>query len=176
MAEKQQKKLDPEKKAFVSAEAFLEVCKVLVAAIQSGNRGILALTLATNASFTLEMYLKCLLSLEQGQAPRGHDLHKLFHVLSSTTQSELTKDHEGFLNSKPELVARARKLGLPTDLEELLKRGRNAFTDFRYAHEQIPSGTDFALNGLTYCVRQRILKLRPDWVSALQEIADVSSE
>jgi hypothetical protein len=169
---KQQSKPDSKKLTFVSAEAFLEVCKALVAETRRGNRRILSLALATNAAFALEMYLKCLLSLEQGQAPHGHDLHKLFHALSSSTQSELTKDHEQFQNSNPASMAEAHQLGLPTDLEELLKRGRNAFADFRYAHEQIPSGTDFALNGLTYCVQQRILKLQPDWDSALQEEAN----
>jgi hypothetical protein len=155
-------KPDP-KLAFTSAEAFLEVCKVLCAAVRNGNTRILALALATNAAFALEMYLKCLLLLEQGQAPRGHDLHKLFHALSSTTQSQLTKDHEELVKSNPDWAATASKLGVPTDLEELLKRGRNAFADFRYAHEQIPSGTDFALNGFTYCVRERILNSQPDW-------------
>jgi hypothetical protein len=150
----------------------LEVGKFLVAELDRGNTRILPHTLATNASFALELYLKCLLSLEQGQMPHGHDLHELFHALSDTTQSELTRDHRKFLCSQPELVVRARMLGLPTDLEELLKLGKNAFIDFRYAHERISPGTDFALNGLTYCVRQRILKLQPSWGSALQEVAD----
>lgn len=149
-------KPDP-KLAFTTAEAFKEVCKVLWDAIQNGNTRILPLAMATNAAFALEMYLKCLLLLEQGQAPRGrdgHDLHKLFHALNPTVQSQLTKDHEGFFKSK----------GLPVDdLEELLKRGRNAFVEFRYAHEQVPTGTYFALNGLTYCVRERILKAQPGW-------------
>jgi hypothetical protein len=64
-----------------------------------------------------------------------------------------------------------RRTGLPSDLEELLKRGRNAFVDFRYAFEQITPKTDFALNGLTYCVRERILKSQPKWESALQDTA-----
>jgi hypothetical protein len=171
MAAKQKGETNPEL-AFVSAEAFLEVCKVLTAAYQGGNTRILAQAMATNAAFSLETYLKCLLLLEKGDAPHGHDLHCLFHALSQSTQSELTKHHEEFLNSNPSFVAKARQTGLPTNLEELLKLGRNAFTDFRYAYERIPSETDFALNGLTYCVRQRILKLRPCWNSALQEIAD----
>jgi len=45
--------------------------------------------------------------------------------------------------SKPLFVAQST----PTNLEELLKLGRNAFTDSRYVHEQIPSRTDFDLNG-----------------------------
>jgi hypothetical protein len=167
MAAKQKGKPDP-KLAFLNAEAFLEVCKVLIVALQNG-RPILGLALATNAAFALEMYLKCLMLLEQGHARYGHDLHNLFHSLSQSTQSELTREHEKFVKSDPAYMARVSKEGLPTNLEELLRLGRNAFTDFRYAHEQIPSKTDFALNPLTYCVRERILKLQPEWRSALKE-------
>jgi hypothetical protein len=167
-------KPDP-KFAFLSGEAFLEICKVLIAAIKSGNTRILTLAIATNAAFSLEMYLKCLLLLEHGQAPRVHDIYDLFHALSSSTQSELTKDHEKFVNSNPLFLEQACQTGSTTDLEELLKLGRNAFTDFRYAHEQIPSGTVWGLNGLTFCVCQRILKLRPDWKTALQEAAEGQS-
>jgi HEPN domain-containing protein len=171
MAAKNKGKPDP-RLAFVSAEAFLEVCKVLVAALEAGNTRILSLAMATNAAFSLEMYLKCLLLLETGNALWGHDLYDLFRTLSESTRSELTRAHEEFVESNPALMERLSQEGLATDLEQLLKRGRSAFSDFRYAHEQIPLNTDFALNGLTYCVRERILMLRPEWKSALQDIAD----
>jgi hypothetical protein len=175
MPAKRTGKPDP-RLAFLSAEAFLEVCKVMTAALRAGNTRILSLALATNAAFSLEMYLKCLLLLEQGLAARGHDIHALFHSLSSSTQSELTRAHEKFVESNSALMERLSQEGLPTNLEDLLKRGRNAFTDFRYAHEQIPSKTDFALNGLTKCVRERILELQPSWDSALQDIADAEAK
>jgi len=163
MAAKQKRSGQADSKlAFLSAEAFLEICKVLIAAVRRGNMKILTLAIATNAAFSLEMYLKCLLLLEEGRAPYGHDIYRLFHSLSQSTRSELTKDHEAFVNSKPSFAAQARQTGTSTNLEELLKLGRNAFTAFRYAHEQIPSKTDFGLNGLTCCVRERILKLRPN--------------
>ena len=171
MAAKQKGKPDS-KLAFVSAETFLEVIKVLAAAIQSGNTRILTLALATNAAFSLEMYLKCLLLLEEGRAPHEHDIHRLFHALSQSTQSELIEAHKNFVSSNPSFVEQARQTESPTDLENLLKLGRNAFTDFRYAHERIPSETVWGLNGLTKCVRERILELQPSWNSALQEVPD----
>ena len=163
------------KLAFVTAEAFLEVCKVLNKAIESGNTRILTLAMATNAAFSLEMYLKCLLLLEKGHASRSHDIHDLFHALSESTQAQLTKDHQDFVDSHSSFTVQARQTGSPNNLEELLNLGRNTFTDFRYAHERIPSKTIFGLNGLTFCVRERILKLRPDWKSALEEIAGAES-
>jgi HEPN domain-containing protein len=170
MAAEEKRKLDL-KLVFLNAEAFLEVCKVIVEARKSGNTKMLNLALATNAALSLETYLKCLLFLEEGRAPRVHDLHWLFNALCPSTQSELKKAHEEFVNGNPSLVSEMRRTGLPSDLEELLKRGRNAFVDFRYAYEQIAPKTDFALNGLTYCVRERILKLQPKWKSALQDVA-----
>ena len=120
MAAKQKGKPNP-KLAFVSAETFLEILQVLAAAIQSGNTRVLTLALATNAAFSLEMYLKCLLLLEEGRAPYEHDIHRLFHALSESTQSELSEAHESFVSSNPSFVEQARRTGSPTDLEELLK-------------------------------------------------------
>ncbi len=51
------------KLAFLSAEAFLEICNVLIATLRRGNRTILTLAIATNAAFSLEMCLKRLLLL-----------------------------------------------------------------------------------------------------------------
>ena len=171
MTTKQRRNPDP-KLAFVTAEAFLEICKVLRAAYESGNTRILTLAMATNAAFSLEMYLKCLLLLEEGRAPHEHDIHRLFHVLGESAQSELIEAHKNFVSSNPYFVEQARQTESPINLENLLKLGRNAFTDFRYAHERIPSGTVWGLNGLTKCVRERILELQPRWNSALQEVAD----
>jgi HEPN domain-containing protein len=165
MAEKQKSEPDV-KLVFLNAEAFLEVSKVALDASNKGNTKILNLALATTTSFALEIYLKCLLLLETGNAPRDHDLYNLFHSLKSATQSELTKDHEKFVKLNPAFKARLTEEGLPLDLEELLKRGRNAFVDFRYAYEHDPVRSDFALNGLTKCVREQILKIQPDWDSA----------
>lgn len=174
MPAEQTRNPDP-KLAFVSAETFFEICKVLHTAIQSGNTRILTLAMATNAAFSLEMYLKCLFLLEEGRAPRGHDIHRLFHALSHSTQSELTEAHENFVSSNPSFVQRARRTQSPTDLETLLRLGRSAFTDFRYAHERIPSETVWGLNGLIKCVRERILELQPSWNSALREVAGAHS-
>jgi hypothetical protein len=161
------------KRAFVTAEAFLEICKVSLGARKAGNMRILNLAMATNAAFALEMYLKCLLLLENGEAPpRTHDVQDLFHALNESTQSDLTKDHKKFFHDTPTAVEQARVSGTPTKLEELLKLGRHAFVDFRYAHEQIPSDTDWALNGLTYCVRERLLKQQPELKTALDELRD----
>jgi hypothetical protein len=148
--------LEKAKRAFVTAEAFLEAVHVLVQAVNQGHTRILTLVQATNAAFTLEMYLKSLLLVENGEAEHTHDIYDLFHALKKPTQDELTKEHAKLISD---------------DLEELLKLGRDTFSKFRYAHEKIPSNTVWGLNNLTRCVRTRLLTLHPEWERALDELA-----
>lgn len=160
------RKIDPQR-IFITGEAFLEVCKVLVAALNAGNRNILALVLATNSALTLEMYLKCLLLLETGSTWHGHDVYKLFKHLPDATQSELATAHDKFVADNPVLKAKwMDSTGVELDLESLLKAGRDTFVKFRYAWEEIPSKTNWGLNGFIKCVREYILKLHPEWESA----------
>jgi HEPN domain-containing protein len=174
MANTEADKIDPlekAKRAFVSAESFLEVAKVLLDAVEQGHTRILTLALATNSSFALEMYLKSLLLVENGDAPRTHDIHDLFHALKESTRRDLTTDHDKWVSEHPGFVEQATKEGLPTDLEELLKLGKDAFSKFRYSHEKIPSETNWGLNALSFCVSQRLLQLHPEWKTALDELA-----
>ncbi len=148
--------------AFHSAEAFDEVARVLHRAAMQGHKYILPIAIVMNASFALETYLKCLVALESGVFLRGHDTLKLFRKLRSETQSALRAYHDNYISGKPEFEA-AKQKGIKLDLDSLLKRGRNAFVDFRYAYESIPAGRDWGLGGLNHGLREEILKLRPEW-------------
>ena len=148
--------------AFQSAEAFDEVARVLHRAAMQGHRYILPIAIVTNASFALETYLKCLVALQSGLFLRGHDTWKLFRKLQSDTQKALRAYHENYIDGKPEFEA-AKNKGIKVDLDSLLKRGRNAFVDFRYAYETIPAGRDWGVGGLNQALREEILKLHPEW-------------
>lgn len=167
-------KIDPQR-IFITGEAFLEVCKVLVAALNAGNRNILALVLATNSALTLETYLKCLLFLQKGSTFGGHDVYKLFKHLPHATQSELSAAHDKFIADNPALKSKwMESTGIELDLESLLKAGRDTFVKFRYAWEEIPSKTNWGLNGFIKCVREYILKLHPEWESAFHNAQSTS--
>ena len=71
-------KLDP-KHAFFTAEGFRDSAKLIFEARKAGNL-LLGVPIVTNSAFALEMYLKCLLFLENGKQHAGHDLYKLFKV------------------------------------------------------------------------------------------------
>jgi hypothetical protein len=154
------------KNAFLTAEAFLHACRIFVAAIQQGEP-ILTLVLATSSAFSLEMFLKCLILVENHVECRGHDIKTLFGRLSGATQEKLKIEHAHFVKNSPKLAAEATSLGISTDLDYLLERGRNAFVEFRYAHEELPTNTVWGLNGLIKCVREHILTLRPEWAALL---------
>ncbi|MDQ6809767.1 MAG: hypothetical protein M3Z64_10170, partial [Verrucomicrobiota bacterium] len=136
------------KNAFLSGEAFLHACHLLARAIEHGEP-VLSLVLATNSAFSLEMFLKSVLLIEQRVEVRGHDVHELFHRLLSATKERLTQAHAEFVQENPIFANNARLLGVSLELENLLERGRNAFVDFRYAHERLPVDTVWGLNGFT---------------------------
>jgi hypothetical protein len=154
------KTIDPQQ-IFDTAEGFREACRIFNAAAQQGYR-VITLVMAVNASFALEAYLKCLLFLEQGTFPKTHDLKKLFYTLPTQTQAELTKAHDPHVANNI-LLQDAKKKGTKIDLDSLLESGKDSFVYFRYAFEGKAQGISFALNGLSTCIRERILVLHPHW-------------
>ena len=146
-----------------SADAFATACGLMHAAAKEGKI-VIELVFATFEALALELYLKCLIFLDTGQYKRGHDLFKLFKVLPLKTQAELKHAHDEYLSKWPQFVAQAKRSNHPTDLEGLLILGRSSFMDFRYVYET--AGTKkrvFGLHGLSVCIRERILKIKPEW-------------
>ena len=158
--------------AFRTAEAFFEASEVLHASGRAGNEKLLVIVFATLASFQLEMYLKCLLLLEEGLHREGHNVLKLFQCLSDKTQTELTKAHNEYLAQFPAFLALLRHKNLSPDLISLLDRGHRGFTEFRYAHENKGGKSTWALTGLMMPIRERILKLKPQWKDILTSLSD----
>jgi hypothetical protein len=81
--------------------------------------------MATNASFSLELYLKCLLAIEQGLYLEGHYSKELFRNLSRQTKASLTRYHNNFVAGKTQFDD-AVKRGFKIDLDSLLESGRDA--------------------------------------------------
>ncbi|MFZ3376206.1 MAG: hypothetical protein WA183_11695 [Chthoniobacterales bacterium] len=152
----------------MTAEAFLQACAVLDKAARQGEFVTVAVA-GTWEAFTLELHLKSLLLLEEGLQKRGHDSFKLFKCLSPKTQAELVKEFGEYVGKWPSFAAEAEQNKYPTDLEGLLIRGRHAFEDFRYSHESLNAGSNtvWGLKGLTFIIRDRILKAKPEWENAL---------
>jgi hypothetical protein len=89
-------------------------------------------------ALTSELFLKCLICIETGSAPREHDLKKLFYRLFEPTRSRI----QSFWDN--EIVPRRRekwdnleRLGLKIarDLPSALAKGTDAFRQYRYSYE-----------------------------------------
>jgi hypothetical protein len=151
---------DPQR-IFKAAEVFLEASILL-----HDNVVLTQLRMAVpwgvTGAFALELYLKCLLTIECGMYPEDHDLKELFRNLPRQTRDALRKKHDDLAEKDTHFAVAREKIGIQTNLDSLLETGKDAFTQLRYAFKEDPIGT-WGLNIFTWCVRERILSLRPDW-------------
>ena len=166
-------KINP-RDVFVNADSFFVVCALLNKEVRAGSGLILTHVIGTNAAFALELYLKTLILDETTIYRSTHDLWKLFNHLRPGTRSLLEREHADYVQARPEFAREAAMKNYPTELKELLVRGRNTFVDFRYMHERFvsikPRSTLFGLNHFTFVVRERILKAHPEWRSWPDEV------
>lgn len=112
-----------------------------------------------NSSFASELYLKCIILIETGDVPRGHDLAKLFDKLKRETKDSI----ESKWNTERAKRSAAfdeidRRAGSPvtarTLLDALTKEGR-AFEIWRYGYEprRLPN---FSLGDLPAILREHV--------------------
>ena len=91
-------------------------------------------------AFSIELGLKELITIETGEAPRGHRLNKLFLELSEQAQLSIRQDVLNLLEGLTE-----------TDFDEQLSLNANAFTDWRYFHESDNNSCDKDFLGNLLC-------------------------
>jgi len=150
---------------FKSADAFRHVSELTLAQMGLGQAH-LGFAYGVNGAFAVELYLKCLLTVEGGQIPSTHNLKALFQQLSRQSRAKLKKLHKERA-SNDAVFAALRQRGIKTDLDSLLEQGQDVFEQFRYIYEGIPRDRQqvgFALNIFAGCVRDRILDLRLEWI------------
>jgi HEPN domain-containing protein len=71
------------------------------------------------SAFASELYLKCLVAIETGNAPRGHDLFELFQNLNAATQKQVSVLWDKSIITEEKLLAENEKLSgksIPRDL------------------------------------------------------------
>jgi hypothetical protein len=160
----------------ITAEAFEEAAAIVGDVMRKAARGPdefsnrlgrrLGRPWAVIGAFSVELYLKCLLAIENRPYPKDHNLKKLFRSLAPATQAILRGRHDAIMQAKSESLADVRRYG-KIDLESLLEQGQDTFVYLRYPYERrARDGVLFGLGLFRECVRERILTLRPDWVGA----------
>jgi len=147
-------KIDP-KSIFSSAESFYLGAKIILKSAekqmmdpQSTTFQLPILPYITNMSFSLELYLKCLLEIENVNKPRTHDIAVLYSNLSNNIKSRVSNN-----------VPRYR------ELEDSLEEISNAFEEWRYSYEKEKLGIDTGkINKAITIFRDLIIEIHPEWV------------
>jgi len=117
-------------------------------------------------AFTTELFLKCLICIETGSAPREHNLKQLFDLLSEATRTRIESCWDS------EVVTRRRekwdkweRLGLKIarDLPSALAKGTNAFKRYRYSYEGDTQDLHYYLEDLPALLERLILEMKPEF-------------
>jgi hypothetical protein len=154
---------DP-KEVFTTAEVFR-----LGAIARSAHLPGLMLPWVMCASFSSELYLKCLVLIEGNNYGKDHDLKDLFGRLTQDSQNEIRNCYEP-KRAAQEAVYRASGVPIPrSDFDYVLEVSSKSFVKFRYAYEGINGPVGWAMGPADDCLRERIVKLRPDWRVLLRE-------
>ena len=109
----------------------------------------------TCASFSLELYLKCILEIRSQPESKEHSLSALFKLLPSSDQEALLFFLRGAYAD----------LSLPIGfLENGLQSMANAFVQWRYLHEKSSASIDLQfLRRMAWACQEHIKSLRPEW-------------
>jgi HEPN domain-containing protein len=176
------KKVSDPTKLFHQAHSFRQAAQALSQQITGIEDGVVLMTPACVLSaFSCELFLKCLICIERGSAPEGHDLLVLFKKLTAQTRKRLKDmwaNHTLRYRDKVEETKRLTGVTFETDLERALEAGRNAYTLLRYMHE----GTHqkeyaFYLGALPQMLGHVAFELKPEWAEKAKKAFDeVSSQ
>lgn len=157
--------VDP-RQLFTKGESFYFTAAYLMTGGLSvlGPTGFAAITCM---AFGTEVYLKVLAHIEKGEPPLDtHNLRNLFHDLPTQTQREIRREwlrrHAKELKKKmfDDGQPAPPNFKSPKTFEEALDLSAKAFVDWRYPQTK---GHGWFMSGLPPLVRERILRLRPDW-------------
>ncbi len=121
------------------------------------------------SAFAIELYLKCLICIETGKAPRGHHLKQLFDRLSPETRRRICAIWDGEVKTRRASLWDAMEASSPTAtgpvpraLPEALACGNKAFEKVRYIYEGNNADVIFILTDLPTVLRRVIVDKRPE--------------
>jgi HEPN domain-containing protein len=156
---------------FATAERFLDASNVLLEASHTKNlhQG-LAVPQTVCSAFCLELYLKCIITIETKSTPRGHDLVDLYSMLSNTSKQEIISyfDKNSAIN-KENYLAFCKHVGKEPenfDFNFALTLSKRAFEDIRYIHEQKEGQSGWCAQPIRDGAKKVIQRLQPDWFTS----------
>ena len=160
---------------FDTAEVFHTSAERLFRAFVQESIQIIPASLTCYA-FSLELYLKSLITIEKGGFPSkgAHDLQAFFTDLSQDAQDKIRSIATQFGTKRAiQFQEGAKKMGAPTppdfDYDTALTASKRGFVNWRYVYENNFKPDEGWQGGeIIFAVRAVILEHHPDWGSAWQ--------
>jgi hypothetical protein len=119
------------------------------------------------SAFASELYLKCLLAIEESKVPDTHDLHDLFCRLNTKTQQRVEALWDEHIQHPDrakvlDYIENVLKQGsVPRKLSWALEVGNRAFEELRYIYEVDKPSIKFVLGDLPELLRRVAIEKRP---------------
>lgn len=158
---------DLAKDVFIQAYRFRSTARVIGDLVRYGDEKNLDLysdPFVVNASFSIELYLKCIGIIESGdeKTPYIHELDKLYDALSVEIQNKLS---DVFIKENEKLGSYhlVKKNGFDFDwsLRNVLKESSKAFVKWRYSYEgNLPD--IISIKAVIFALETIIFELRED--------------
>jgi hypothetical protein len=149
-------------------QAFAILCNVHPENIQ------LAVTLGEPVmvlgALTIELFLKCLICIETGGAPRTHDLRELFDLLSDSTRTRIQHSWDNGIAAHRAAewddIENRTGVKIARDLPTALSVGGDSFRRIRYSYEGNNQDLQYYLQDLPTLLGRVILEIRPEFETA----------
>jgi len=130
-----------------------------------------SIPMVTCAAFALELYLKCLISMETGdRPPNTHDYVRLFGLLHNDSKTAIRNYFDKNSGDTVTVIKRAfEQSGRPAptvDFDYVLSVSRRAFPIARYLYEGVPAEQGWVAETIMEGARRTILKRFPHWEKA----------
>ncbi|HEY0077930.1 MAG TPA: hypothetical protein VGB73_04730 [Pyrinomonadaceae bacterium] len=173
--------IDPEE-AYKFARLYQKAAAAISTEIINSNSPSLIGPIIVNSALATEMYLKCLLSLENsGACPTGHELKNLYRALTLDSKAQIEKYYSARLaylkssNVYPTGIVKVNGVEqtisiwdhAKTELQDVLEEANEAFVNWRYGYEndsKVKLQPCTFLEELRLAIRQRIEELKPEWL------------
>jgi hypothetical protein len=128
------------------------------------------------SALAVELFLKCLICIETGRSPRGHNLRQLYDQLAPDTrrdiaaiwQRELVPLRAPMWNEMERLAGKP----VPRDLPTALLVSNKSFEKVRYLYEGELDGITYVLTDMPTILRRIILHKHPEWRSASRKLQE----
>jgi hypothetical protein len=168
MVQPPNQQIDPAK-VFEQADCFYQTLAVLCNVEPENTQ--LAVTIGEPVmvlgALTIELFLKCLICIETGAVPRGHDLRELFDRLAPATQARILRTWDGDIAvhraSEWDRIESGLGQKIFRDLPSALSAASKAFERLRYSYEGNTADVQYFLQDLPQLLGRVILERKPEW-------------